>query len=94
MTTQTHTPGPWTFDRLGGGWGCIIRNGAPAKDTFRIAELAESPQIEANARLIAAAPDLLAALQDLMEFWDAGTPVHPGAEVVSQAREAISKATA
>jgi hypothetical protein len=47
---------------------------------------------EANARLIAAAPDLLEAALSLLEFWDNGTPVHPGAEVVADLRAAAAKA--
>lgn len=46
-----------------------------------------------NARMLAAAPDMLAALQSLMEFWDNGTPVQPSALAVDEARAAIAKAT-
>ena len=37
-------------------------------------------------------PSLVEALEGLMEFWDEGTPVHPGAEVVSAARAALERA--
>lgn len=48
-----HTPGPWTlFDRLVQG-----RGGAPVAAVH-------GPHAYANARLIAAAPELLAALKD------------------------------
>jgi hypothetical protein len=71
MTTQ-HTPGPWSID-----WNFIVAPDPSGEhaDVY-IAEIAESDedgripsedQIEANARLIAAAPDLLAALQHVLE---------------------------
>ena len=47
---------------------------------------------EETARLFAAAPDLLAAAEALLEFWDAGTPVHPGAEAAQDLRIAVHKA--
>lgn len=47
----------------------------------------------ANLRAILAVPDVLDALRQLLEFWDNGTPVHPGALVVAEVREAYKKAT-
>lgn len=41
---------------------------------------------------LAAAPELAEALRSLMEFWDNGTPVRPGTEVVGEARAALAKA--
>lgn len=40
---------------------------------------------------IGATKKLYEALQNLMEFWDAGTPVHPGAEVVDEARAVMAE---
>jgi hypothetical protein len=58
VSAARHTPGPWTYP---GGTGNLI--GGP--DRLRIADLGgleRSPdERQANARLIAAAPDLLAA---------------------------------
>ena len=48
---------------------------------------------EANARLIAAAPELLDILERLAEYWDQGAPVFPGSLISIEAREAIAKAT-
>ena len=58
MTTQ-HTPGPWTTSSLPNGteWTVSIDGGD------MLADLTGCPNEQANARLIAAAPDLLAALQ-------------------------------
>jgi len=70
----THTPGPWSFKRcatdptifqLLDAMGRVI--GHPRRGTGSSAEAAE---FEANARLIAAAPDLYAALNELANAVD------------------------
>lgn len=66
-----HTPGPWKVRTLDDSLGTIDTS----DDTTSIAQafdlsfqdrIAGSPERKANARLIAAAPDLLAALEDLL----------------------------
>ncbi len=42
--------------------------------------------------LVSAAPDMLEVLTSLMEYWDNGTPVHPGAMIVDEVRAVIAKA--
>ncbi len=49
---------------------------------------------EANARLMAAAPDLLEALQDIVSFWDEHVPTDCINDMHKKARAAIAKATA
>lgn len=82
MSAQ-HTPGPWfcfpgeewkTSEGKHAQWGCyrISAGGTDVADAnyYRIGEVSNvnnSPTNEANARLVAAAPDLLAALADLLE---------------------------
>lgn len=60
QATAGHTPGPWTVDSdkttVSMGGQCVIV--APAPDG------AQQGEVRANASLIAAAPELLAALQD------------------------------
>lgn len=87
MTAQ-HTPGPWR-NEPGLIQDCII--GPDNRAVVAIYDRG-GPQGEANANLIAAAPDLLAALRELLpEGWDDGTMDHmPG---VKAARLAIAKAT-
>jgi len=66
MSTHTHTPGPWHPVTLGASpdhaW-------AIDSELHEVARLPEWPdnqaEAEANARLIAAAPEMLAALQSL-----------------------------
>ncbi len=93
MTTK-HTPRPWLFDE---GRDAItthnrITNGETRIATVELgwAEPLESEQI-ANARLIAAAPDLLEALIELAdcgaEAWGEDRPC------VKWARAAIARAT-
>ena len=64
MNAARHTPGPWTYP---GGTGNFV--GGP--DRLRIADLGgleRSPEErQANARLIAAAPDLLAACKSVLD---------------------------
>lgn len=88
-----HTPGPWQFlpHRASLVHSVVSQNSGIICEVY----ISEPDKIaaDANANLIAAAPDLLEACQQLMEFWDNGTPVHPGAEIVDDVRRAIAKAT-
>lgn len=88
VSTTAHTPGPWTVS----GREIV---GPPHSDVI-VAYLPEqgmetdTPVGRAfNARLIAAAPDLLAALEAVAEFWAGGDVP---AEIDAQMRAAISKA--
>ena len=80
METATHTPGPWYWDKVSTGH---CRHVVVDSEGFTIAN--PSPMGEADARLIAAAPDLLAALQRL---------VHPSADDtdLSHALDVIARA--
>lgn len=98
MTTP-HTPGPWRI-RYGKRfeYDYLLKAG---KDTpiaywsnFKIRTKKES---KANARLIAAAPELLEALQSLVnQFLQRGVftaPEHPDRIALALAESAIAKAT-
>ena len=69
-----HTPGPWTVTADGAGWyiECAPERGHSV--AYIMAEIGEEDpdtsddEKEANARLIAAAPDLLEALQWLVDI--------------------------
>jgi hypothetical protein len=77
-----HTPGPWYWDSegLGSKDVLVFGKGYPFEMTSK-----------ANKRLIAAAPDLLAALQLIISYHDDGNcELH--SEDVAMARAAISKA--
>lgn len=63
----THTPGPWTNERSGNYWSILgpDRNlhgyGITSSPVASIVQT--SPEAQANARLIAAAPELLAVVR-------------------------------
>jgi hypothetical protein len=67
----THTPGPWDRGPMNGEAIDVI---TPTKTLFVAAVVARVPALhpkaEADARLIAAAPDLFAALCELTRAWD------------------------
>ena len=94
MNTQKHTSGPWTVSNSGGK---AQTGGMRHPQTICTLEI--SPEVEANAKLIAAAPEILEALNDLIEkvsphIYKLG--VKKGfSELVSleQARSTIKKAT-
>jgi hypothetical protein len=78
-----HTPGPWVV----GPNGDTVN--VPGKT--RIAEISAQPdwQWTANARLIAAAPELLKALQNMLDFFE---PTDRRSRACEAARAAIAKA--
>ncbi len=88
-----HTPGPWFAKRegfstvyvearIGGGWVQEVAACGPTE--------AGQEQQEANARLIAAAPELLEALQSVLNSCLDSQGL---ADAYKQARAAIAKAT-
>ena len=82
MNTK-HTPGPWKHDGM-----CI-----DAIDGALVATVYTENSFvnELDARLIAAAPELLAALQVMVKTFDGLATIHNDA--YRQARAAIAKAT-
>jgi len=84
MTQPTHTPAPWTYeiDKCGMINFRIYERGGLVADVYHS---------EKNARLIAAAPDLLEALEGLFNSSDV-TLSDESAEVWKNAKLAIAKA--
>jgi hypothetical protein len=76
MTTQ-HTPGPWEVKRQINGEDFYIADG-PNFDVCEIivGHARSQEAAEANARLIAAAPDMLEFLQALNRIGGLGLDVH------------------
>lgn len=77
MTTQTHTPGPWTRQpdqrfRNDQSAGVKGPNGLYIAAALDFNRTDRDAEVEANAHLIAAAPDLLTALKLLMSKVDHG----------------------
>ena len=107
---SAHTPGPWVVDARGGG---VVRSDAPETER-QFARGKGRPQVavavgmsdrpegewEANARLIAAAPELLAlarlVVSETTEDENGNMPPHPHDALLTlldAARAAIAKAT-
>lgn len=65
MNTATHTPGPWVVDDEDGA-SLVVRSRnltGPAVCKVYVPDEAPTDQQESNAHLIAAAPEMLAALR-------------------------------
>ena len=106
MSEQNHTPGPWELidgqitvtgaepDESSMHLGCIMGPGAPGRIIAFLGQAgAPEYQLEADARLITAAPELLALAEMLVEYLTA--PSNPeGAErdLLAVAQDAIRKA--
>lgn len=99
--TDQHTPGPWEVQRMGSKqfiWDC-----APYPGSVPIAEVIAGRYVgekARNARLIAAAPDLLTALNGLFEHcamvhkhWGDGNNQKEADAAIAAARAAIAAAT-
>jgi hypothetical protein len=87
MTTK-HTPGPWTYDKKDGSIG--------TQDGLTVTAGAYGYDIacsDADGVLMAAAPELLEALQSIVNFWDEQVPTVHVNEMHIAARAAIAKAT-
>ena len=85
-TTQ-HTPGPWAINRA----GYLEMAGETCECSAADVSTLRAPYAEANAnlRLVAAAPDLLAALEKAMRLY--GVDMQPAHR--DEFRAAIAKAT-
>ena len=80
-----HTPGPWSYQE----WGRLILDSGQGSSQLQVATVALNTRRDegtANARLIAAAPELLEALEDIVSNGY-------GMYAAKLARAAIAKAT-
>lgn len=106
MSGVKHTPGTWKIDfsyPRGLPGGISTMNGGRPVTRFNTFARPTSPEALANARLIAAAPDLLEALQYAVNTIEAMRPTFSQVkdeghayhdQVLTTARAAIVKATA
>jgi hypothetical protein len=84
MSESKHTPGPWAHRN-----GRIYQSDREVLTVANVARAADGDFSPANGDLIAAAPELLAALQHIVEYDNDGL----GSIGESLARAAIAKAT-
>ena len=90
MQTQ-HTPGPWRYCKENGSptSGCHMIAGATPGYLAEVRDCG-SGDVGANARLIAAAPELLAALVEAVDLIETISPME--GDTLRRARAAIAKA--
>jgi len=96
-TRPAHTPGPWTIHESAFSSSLVkeLHIGTPTRTAACVyddcaAGISVRSEVEANARLIAAAPELLAALEALCEDKYLADPIN--ADRMRAARAAIAKA--
>ncbi len=91
--STTHTPGPWV------AIGKVIKEGLGRRNSVTVTRIDSRGKFvkgcdEANARLMAAAPDLVLALQAMLcQFQDHEQYGEDDAAAINIARAAIAKAT-
>jgi hypothetical protein len=94
-----HTPGPWHTAEILDEGKLTIEVRAPNENPLAVVLQCGTASCLSNARLLAAAPDLLKALQELEPFFDslicyASTMAeYEPNRIVGDARAAIAKAT-
>jgi hypothetical protein len=100
-TSQTkHTPGPWSLKSRNNPheWDVVKFDTPSSDDPWFVAAVFDGAEGRAsldNARLIAAAPDLVAALRALTEFTERQTATWPDQpQSLRSARTALAKAGA
>lgn len=96
---SARTPGPWSYSEKGPHiYGPRHNSSRHANGRQHIAEVSSAqtdktdPEAIANARLIAAAPDLLAALRDLVSAEGLPEGYANRAMLIDAARAALAKA--
>lgn len=91
-----HTPGPWKVYRRADyttpGWVVLWPDASKPGTHYRRLD-SNGGFIEQDARLIAAAPDLLEALQGLLRGIFDGPDKANAAMLIAKARDAVNKAT-
>jgi hypothetical protein len=66
MTKQSHTPGPWTVTKLDGIHPNVVAGTRHIAGVYDLCIDSQRPEDVANARLIATAPRVLAALKAIL----------------------------
>jgi hypothetical protein len=102
MNAPKHTPGPWRYlpnltqtdtgESDGYAYPYLVYAGSEFVAQVATDQLCEESRDEENARLIAAAPDMHAAIRNFLDTWYG--PDHDGpANEARELRAALAKAT-
>jgi hypothetical protein len=93
MNTTNHTPGPWQFDKSALTGRIDIRKNHANGDSRILGYVWQDQNGDSNAHLIAAAPDLLSALKETIEYLETfACHDEQGRAAIKSANAAISKA--
>lgn len=100
MTENKHTPGPWTIDRRTGREGCnhvIVARGGAVSGCIAFVNTdwphpEQQAEQRANLQLMATAPDLLRALQGVLDAHSSYHSTGLRQQRWNEARTAIAKA--
>lgn len=89
-----HTPGPWQYAQEGvAAFGIVKPDGHSVVHLSALRNSTAHAELEANARLIAAAPDMASALRAILFQLTQGEKVFTRDDCITQARAAYAKAT-
>ena len=92
---SAHTPGPWVAVKNSCFWDINIAGSwLTVADACASKHLPDGDNGEANARLIAAAPELLEALKEMLVDYDDASGEWSGSDVIAKAYRIIDKARA
>lgn len=100
MPAPSHTPGPWLVAGPGDGFQsdelCIDARGDDSLHVAMVWPMGDgdtTAEQEANARLIAAAPDLLASLRELHDWMRDHAKVVESLDILTRSHAILEKAT-
>lgn len=91
MTTK-HTPGPWSVSKYGDDYNITFNDAGNWLATVYYDDDPVAGRPEADARMIAAAPDLLEALRDCLGRFIEAFPASAEYEPIKRGFAAIAKA--
>jgi hypothetical protein len=98
-TIVTHTPGPWAIDtaergQSGTRFRSVYRAGNVHAEICRVYGGMRDQHMDADARLIAAAPDLLAACKSMLAHMESWRVAETSDGDMARSRAALAKAGA
>ena len=87
----THTPGPWQIDDCTPGESTGLRFEVSTKDSVIARTTDGWKEAKANARLIAAAPEMYETMKAILAVVNDPGPIFPGTAIGDKLREVLAK---